>query len=75
MLGEPPSLFAYWCRALDEVGFSGNRLRASLLAKFLVKNEMIRIKHLKFAVHPSLWDGAESFSASELDAVWNIRCL
>ena len=75
MLGEPPLLFEFWCRALLEAGFVGSRSREMQLAKFLVRNEMTKLMHLQFAVHPSRWTGAEAFSAAELESVWSMRML
>ena len=68
-------LFEFWCRVLLEAGFVGSRSREMQLAKFLVRNEMTKIMHLQFAVHPSRWAGAEAFSADELETVWCIRKL
>lgn len=43
------------------------------LASFLVDNEITKLAHLKYADHPSGWNGTEGITADELEAVWGLK--
>jgi len=44
-----------------------------LLATFIATNDIIKLKHLRFADHPRSWFGADQFSAVELAFVWGLK--
>ena len=67
------SVVAFWRSMLAKKGFSGGAAREERVAKFIAKNLITKLEHLKYADHPSEWLDAEGITPDELQAVWNLR--
>ena len=67
------SVVAFWRGMLTQNGFGGGAAREARVAKFIAKNQITKIEHLKYADHPSEWLDAEGLTHDELQAVWDLR--
>ena len=67
------SVVAFWRSMLTKNGFGGGAAREERVAKFIAKNLITKLEHLKHADHPSEWLDAEGITPDELQAVWNLR--
>jgi hypothetical protein len=72
-LMDHDSVVAFWRSMLAKNGFGGGTAREQRVAKFIAKNQITKIEHLKYADHPSKWLDAEGITPDELQAVWNLR--